>query len=251
VTVRTFGTMGTVVSVRLPDDVDAGVVPEVEAVFSRYDRTYSLWDEASPLSAVAREEIALMDTDAEIRDVYARTIEWRRRTNGAFTPHRPDGVVDLSGIVKALAIADAGDVLDTAADDWLLNAGGDVLVRGTHRGEPWSVGVVDPDQRDALAAVVPLGPDRRALATSGVAERGEHIWRRSVPVFVQATVLADDIVSADVLATAIVAGDESDLEALTRDGAVDVLAFDRDGRFWATPAAVERFGFSGRPRLTP
>jgi len=45
-------------------------------------------------------------------------------------------------------------------------------------------------------------------------------------------------VTADVLATAVVAGDEDDLRRLTADGAVDVLAFAVDGAVWATPGAA-------------
>ena len=47
-----------------------------------------------------------------MRACYSRALRWRSRTDDAFTPHRPDGVIDLSGIVKAEAMAAAGDVLD-------------------------------------------------------------------------------------------------------------------------------------------
>ncbi|MDR6171517.1 FAD:protein FMN transferase [Curtobacterium sp. SORGH_AS_0776] len=235
--VTTFETMGTVVSLR-------GATPEaaseVRAVFAGYDHRYSLYDPSSVLSRVADGSVRLADTPSEVRDVYALALDWRERTGGAFTPHRPDGVIDLSGVVKALAIRDAGAVLDAASGggDWMVNAGGDVLVRGHHRGDdPWSVGVVDPAHRDTVVGVVRLAAPRRAVATSGTAERGEHIWRRATPTFVQATVIADDIVTADVLATAVVAGDEDDLRRLTSDAGVDVLAFAADGTVWATPGA--------------
>ncbi|WP_248703348.1 MULTISPECIES: FAD:protein FMN transferase [unclassified Curtobacterium] len=233
--VQTFETMGTVVSLR-------GATPEaaaeVRAVFASYDHRYSLYDPASVLSRIADGSLRLSDTPASVRDVYALALDWRERTGGAFTPHRPDGVVDLSGVVKALAIRDAGAVLDGIADDWMISAGGDVLVRGHHRDdESWSVGVVDPARRDTVVGVVHLDAPRRAVATSGTAERGEHIWRRATPTFVQATVIADDIVTADVLATAVVAGDADDLRGLTGNGSVDVLAFDTDGIAWATPGA--------------
>ncbi|WP_236731581.1 FAD:protein FMN transferase [Curtobacterium oceanosedimentum] len=238
--VPTFETMGTVVSLRGASPAAASAV---RAVFAGYDHRYSLWDPASVLSRIAAGSLRLPDAPEEVRDVYALALSWRDRTGGAFTPHRPDGIVDLSGVVKALAIQDAGEVLDAESDDWMLSAGGDVLVRGTHRAdEPWSVGVVDPARRDIVVGVVRLAGRRRAVATSGTAERGEHIWRRSASVFVQATVVADDIVTADVLATAIVAGDEDDLRRLTADGNVDVLAFGANGTVWATPGAAPWVG---------
>ncbi|OII19239.1 hypothetical protein BIV01_18275 [Curtobacterium sp. MCBA15_013] len=231
--------MGTVVSLR-------GATPEaaseVRAVFAGYDHRYSLYDPSSVLSRVADGSVRLADTPSEVRDVYALALDWRERTGGAFTPHRPDGVIDLSGVVKALAIRDAGAVLDAASDgdgDWMVSAGGDVLVRGHQRADdPWSVGVVDPAHRDTVVGVVRLEAPRRAVATSGTAERGEHIWRRATATFVQATVIADDIVTADVLATAVVAGDEDDLRRLTSEADVDVLAFAADGTVWATPGAA-------------
>jgi len=235
--VVTFETMGTVVSLR-------GATPEtaaeVRAVFAGYDHRYSLYDPSSVLSRVADGSLRLADAPVQVRDVYALALDWRDRTGGAFTPHRPDGVVDLSGVVKALAIRDAGAVLDADADadDWMITAGGDVLVRGQHRADgPWSVGVLDPARRDTVVGVVRLAAPRRAVATSGTAERGEHIWRRAAPTFVQATVIADDVVTADVLATAVVAGDEDDLRRLTADEDADVLAFGVDGTVWATPGA--------------
>jgi thiamine biosynthesis lipoprotein len=225
--VTTFGTMGTVVSLRGASPATAS---DVQAVFAGYDRRYSLYDPTSVMSRVADGSLRLADTPAEVREVYALALEWRERTGGAFTPHRPDGVIDLSGVVKALAVRDAGAVLDAVTPpdagvhDWSISAGGDVLVRGVHRpDDPWSVGVVAPDRRDTVVGVVRLRAPRRAVATSGTSERGEHIWRRSSPTFVQATVIADDIVTADVLATAVVAGDEADLRRLTRGGHAGAL----------------------------
>ncbi|MBF4588897.1 FAD:protein FMN transferase [Curtobacterium sp. VKM Ac-1395] len=239
--------MGTVVSVRGATAADAAAV---RAVFASYDCCYSLYDPTSVMSRVAAGSLRLADTPTEVRDAYALALEWRDRTGGAFTPHRPDGVIDLSGIVKGLAVRDAGAVLDVGATadgaataggptgNWMVSAGGDVLVRGNHgEDDPWSVGIVDPARRDTVVGVVRLDVPRRAVATSGTAERGEHIWRRADPTFVQASVIADDIVTADVLATAIIAGDADDLRRLTSDTGIDVLAFGADGTVWATPGA--------------
>lgn len=235
-TVHVFGTMGTVVSLRFaPAALSPGDLEGVEEVFRWHDETFSLYDDGSPLSRIARGELALPTADQPIRDAYALAVDWSNRTGGAFTPHRPDGVVDLSGVVKALAMRHAGDLLDGRCDDWLLAVGGDVLARGRHDGSPWNVGVVDPERRDRLAALVSLESPRRAVATSGTAERGQHIWRRGPETFGQVTVVADDIVTADVLATAIAAGDTGDLDRVTSEFDVDVITFDRAGAARATP----------------
>ena len=115
--VHVFDTMGTTVSLRFP-----GTMPEprllhaVEAAFDAVDRRFSLYRPDSELSRIARGELALPNASAELRQSYADAVEWRSRTAGAFTPHRPDGVIDLNGIVKASAMAAAADLLDTAGE---------------------------------------------------------------------------------------------------------------------------------------
>ncbi|WP_235933791.1 FAD:protein FMN transferase [Agromyces humi] len=237
-----FAAMGTVVSVRAggSDVVAARATVIAASVFERWDRRCSLYRPDSELSRVARGELALSDACVELRDAYALAVAWRARTGGAFTPHRADGVIDLNGVVKALAIAEAGEAIGaTGVDEWGVDAGGDVLVSGLRAGgSPWIVGIADPGDRGAMVASLPLGDARRAIATSGTAERGDHIWSPTDvrdASFVQVSVAAADIVTADVVATAIIAGGEATLDELTACEQVDVLAVRSDGTLLATP----------------
>ncbi len=54
--------------------------------------------------------------------------------------------------------------------------------------------------------------------------------------FSQVSVFADDIVTADVLATAIVSGGPETLRLVTEKWPVDVIAVDQDGTILMTPA---------------
>ncbi|MES1169699.1 MAG: FAD:protein FMN transferase, partial [Leifsonia sp.] len=221
-----FETMGTVVSLEWSGDEQR--LSAVRAVFEAADRRFSLHRPDSELSRVANGSLELMDADPEMREVYATALGWRGETGGAFTPHRPDGAIDLNGIVKAWAMADAGRALGQG--DWCLNVGGDVLVSGRDRvNDPWVVGIVDPADRAGLLTALPLIGARRAAATSGSAERGDHIWTRgrAAAEFAQVTVVADDIGTADVLATAIVSGGADALNDLTARFDVDALTVDR------------------------
>jgi thiamine biosynthesis lipoprotein len=234
----TFETMGTVVSLEWSGGDQA--VDAVRRVFESADRRFSLYRSDSELSAVADGSLDLLDASTELREVYAPALGWRGETGGAFTPHRPDGAIDLNGIVKAWAMAEAGRALGDG--DWCLNVGGDVLVSGqATSGAPWVVGLVDPADRTSLLTALPLVGTRRAAATSGSAERGDHIWTRGreAAEFVQVTVVADDIVTADVLATAIVSGGAATLDDLTARFDVDVLTVDRAGGLRATPGMRE------------
>ncbi|WP_308196844.1 FAD:protein FMN transferase [Arthrobacter bambusae] len=252
---RTFTSMGTVVSLAIP--AAPGTAPQasveeleaatavVEQLFKRLDRTFSLYRPDSEASALARGELALRDAAPDMRRLYVEASEWRTLTDGAFTAERPDGVVDLSGIVKAHAIREAGtSLLALGLKDWCLNAGGDVLVDGSPTpgsARPWLAGIIDPENRSTLLTAFPLGnAGKHALATSGTSERGHHIWSAGLQAapnegFRQVSVAAADIITADVLATAIMAGGAATLALATSHWDVDVLAVKNDGGLLATP----------------
>lgn len=236
-----FQTMGTVVSLRIDEHggghghdtagVFAGILADVEACFARFDAEFSRYRPDSPASRIADGRLSLLHASAEHRRWYAAAVQWRNDTGGAFDPHRRDGSVDLAGIVKAAAIEAAGTVLDAAGvGRWCCNAGGDVLTRGGTGSTPWTVGISHPDDPGQLLSTVVLDTDRRAVATSGTSQRGEHVWRTDTAgEYRQVTVVAGDIVTADVLATAVLAGGRTVLlQAVDRWG-VDVIAVTSDG----------------------
>lgn len=238
--------MGTVVSTQwqqspLATSTESSISSDLERVFAEFNRTFSLYLEDSELSRIASGALRLEDSSQQMRSVYAQALEWRSATLGAFTPHRPDGVIDLNGIVKALAIERAGIIFEeTGIEDWSINAGGDILCCASAHGQ--TVGIADPADHRQLLCAVTLEAGRRAMATSGSAERGDHIWTLSPAangLFVQATVMAADIITADVLATAIVAGGPETLDDVTSRWDVDVLTVDSAGPLRATPGFQE------------
>ncbi len=249
-----FSTMGTVVSAEWTPAL-APITSEltIEGEFSKWDERFSLYRPESELSRIARGELNMTEASTQLRSVYEEAVDWRIRTNGAFTPHRPDGVIDLNGIVKALAIRRAGAVFDSVGiTDWCINAGGDLLFAAepfaadlfaadlfAAESLPRIVGIVDPGNRSKLLCSVSLVAPHRAVATSGNSERGDHIWRSlaaSDSTFSQVSVFADDIVTADVLATAIVSGGPETLRLVTERWPVDVIAVDQDDTILMTPA---------------
>lgn len=233
-----FETMGTVVTLVTVAPLDPSTRDAVEAAFRALDERFSLYKPESEASLVGHARMGLKAASAEYQEMYWAAIAWSEATDRAFTPHRPDGVVDLSGVVKARGIQAAGNVLVQAGHaDWCLNAGGDVLVAGVQEtGEPWVVGIVDPDDRTQLWTQFATRPGRLAVATSGIQERGEHVWRMAADdTFTQVTVAAADIETADVLATAILAGGVTTLQLAQGKYDIDVLACAHDGRVWASP----------------
>jgi thiamine biosynthesis lipoprotein len=249
VSTHVFETMGTVVSIAFRgEQAVSAILSEVEDEFASWNDRYSLYRPESELSRVASGRLALVDASAHLRDTYRLAIEWRARTRGAFTAHRPDGVLDLSGVVKAAAMDSAGAILESAGIlDWAINVGGDLLTAPGGPGDvPWRVGIADPAERGELLTAVMLGFPRRACATSGSAERGDHIWRTGASAdFSQATVLADDIITADVLATAVIAGGGATLDLLTTEFDIDVVTVSSEGELRMTPGAVRAMNLAG------
>lgn len=245
---RTFRSMGTVVSLTVAsggyaqtavDELESAAAV-VEDKFTELDLAFSLYRNGSEASRLARGELTLAYASESMRALYAEAAEWRLATDGAFTAERADGTLDLSGIVKAHAVREAAMSLEALGlRDWCLNAGGDVLVSGSPgpgTEEPWLAGIVDPQDRRALLGAYPMAT-LPALATSGTAERGQHIWSvgGAAPEFNQVSVAATDIVTADVLATAIVAGGTRTLDQAVEKWKVEVLAARPDGTLLATP----------------
>jgi len=236
---HTFVTMGTVVSIRLahtkPDDVRAlAAVAAAAEVFEEFNARFSLYLEESELSKISRGEIALAHSSTEMREAYARAIDWRSRTNGDFTPHRPDGVIDLNGTIKAEAINAAARTLqEHGFNDFSLNCGGDVLVSGTPESGSWVTGIADPGPNNTMLSAVQHTEEWCAIATSSITERGEHIWSRpetaTDAIFTQVSVVADNIVTADVWATAVMAGGQRALDLAVATDKLGVLAVTRDG----------------------
>lgn len=242
-----FAAMGTMVSVRSLEPLSERAKAAVRRPFADLEDRFSLYRPASEASRVAAGGLAVADASPEYRHVYDRAIGWRVRTMGAFQPMRPDGSVDLNGIVKALAVHRAGAMLTAAGvANWCLNAGGDVLVAGCQAdGGDWIVGVVDPADRTALVSQVSVTAPHRAVATSGYAERGDHVWRTGAADFAQVTVAANDIVTADVLATAILSGGVAALESMQRQYPVEVLAIGVQDAAGAEPTCWASPGFRG------
>ena len=190
------------------DDAVAAVFTELRAV----DAMFSPYRDDSEVSRIARGELALEDSDPLVQHVARRCDAMRELTGGLFDATRPDGRWDPSGLVKGWAVERAARHLVAVEPlDWCLNAGGDVVV-SCPSGEPFRVGIQDPQDGSRIAAVVESTGD--AVATSGTAARGAHLYDprtgNAADQLASLTVVGPSLETADVLATAaFVAGDDA------------------------------------------
>ena len=134
---------------------------------------------------------------------------------GAFDPWAVSGGFDPSGYVKGWAADVAADVLVAAGVGHVqVNAAGDLALRGgwfdSAAGvvKPWSIGVVNPDNRAEIVQVYEITDG--AIATSGTYERGAHIHDPLNGLIAigakSATVVGPEGWLCDAMATAVMVG---------------------------------------------
>ena len=170
----------------------------------------------------------------------------------------PHVELDLSAIAKGYGVDAIVELLaDQGIDSCMVEIGGEVAARGQKaNGRSWKIGIQRPDQlRGLIAATIALQGE--ALATSGDYRnffevdgvRYAHTIDPSTgkPVTHQlasASVVADDCMTADALATALMVLGPAKGNELAAKSDLSVMLLTRDGEsFVATtsPAAGEQF----------
>ena len=156
------------------------------------------------------------------------------RSNGTIELE-PGYRLDFGGIGKGYGVDRAAEILGQAGP-CLVNAGGDVSVRGTSAG-PWLIGVETPTEPVTLAleygALATTGSDRRRWRVNG-SERHHLIdpstGRPSDSDLLRATVIADTATDAEVVAKAFFLAGET--RAVTEADALGIpcLLVTRDDR---------------------
>lgn len=222
------------------------------------DRVFSPFRHDSDVSLVrsGRRELARADPSlAEVKDACRAA---RLATGGLFDAGE-GREWDPVGYVKGWAVERAhrehlavlpertGSVVACG-----LNAGGDMQLSSSEEsGWCWRVGIADPFRPGAVLGVVEVTDG--AVATSGIAEKGDHIrdprTGAAATTIASATVVAASLTTADVWATAAVVAGIDDLSWITRARTRSGVIVGRDGRIrrWAGPAEVEVM----RPPVVP
>ena len=227
------------------------VMARAVAKLHEADETFSLYKPDSPLSKLSRGEASVAQLPPVVEHVWNLCEEWEKTTGGYFSPFTLKHTFDPSGFVKTWAAQQAIDVLLTeGVTDFTLNSGGDVWLSDELAVDhDWKVGISTPvsiASADAgLLTVIDLkGTNYRAVATSGTAERGQHIWNpQSASIaeseLVQVSVIAKDLVTADIWATAAFAEGPGALNRIAKQEGVEALFVFNDGRIDGTNGFAE------------
>ena len=172
------------------------------------DQIFSTYISTSQVSKLRNNEIEVEDTHPYLQKVWHSCLEIKELTDGAFDPWALPGGFDPSGYVKGWAADQISDqLINLGAKHIQVNAGGDISVRGgKDANTAWKIGVAHPNQSDQVSKIYEI--TNGAIATSGTAERGDHIidpFSKTIAVGARsATVTGPDAGMADALATALI-----------------------------------------------
>lgn len=216
------------------------------------DRTFSTFRESSAVSRLRRGSRRPEHLPADVVNVLLRCAAAKERSQGWFDPWAMPGGFDPTGLVKGWAAQRAlRRMAHRGVRHALVNAGGDVVVRGHASGgrdrTGWGIGIQDPSSRSGLLTTV-RGTDL-AVATSGAYERGslavDPASGGPVHRLASATVMAADLALADALSTGASAHGPQALGWLSRVPGVQALLVTLDGDLLTTP------GWPPRDSLSP
>jgi thiamine biosynthesis lipoprotein len=253
----TMGSMASVVIPRGSEDPAAGrahpELAEVRAWFDEVVAVLSPFDEDSDLCRWRGGAVPLEECSPLLASVVGDVLALQRVTDGGFHPYDRSGRFDPTGYVKGWAVERAVWILASAGvRDACLGIGGDIQTIGVaERGRPWRVAVADPANGERVLALVHGGHPSAplAVATSGDAQRGDHIWAGlgGTPGHIQGspralacvTVVGPQLRLADAFATAIWA--HARVRPLAQAWSwlagtgYEALAVERSGRRHGTP----------------
>jgi thiamine biosynthesis lipoprotein len=235
--------MGTVFSFDIRGaGVDNGAITAAVDWLHWVDETFSTYKVTSEIERIARRELALENACGEVQDVLARCAELEWETSGFFSAYAT-GVLDPSGLVKGWAIQRASDMLVAAGSSaHCVNGGGDMVCIGQPKpGEPWRIGITHPSAPGRLAGIVVA--ENLAIATSGAAERGDHIARppgRGGDDVASVTIVGSELGTVDAYATAAFAMGTDAEDWIERIGGFEGLVVRTDGHVWRSSNLLVR-----------
>ena len=197
------------------------------------NQLYSPYISTSELSKFWSQDQVISEMSKEFRLIYDECIKYEKLTDGYFSPFF-EKRYNPTGFVKGWAIDQVSQIIEKDGYyDYCINLSGDMKFSSSGD-KIWRVSIQNPFDKNKSIAVLAL--KNGAIATSGNYERGEHIKNPKDPDAISdiagVTIVGEDIIKSDVLATAIYAmglskakkflDKEQDYQALIIDKKVNI-----------------------------
>ena len=219
-----FEVWGTIVFVECASSIVSAAqlqlgIDTVQLFCKEVDEVFSTYKDSSQISQLRHGQLHIEECDENVKEVWDLCLQARDISDGAFNPWAVAGGFDPSGLVKGWAADKCAEILQEAGAQHIhVNAAGDLALRGgyfdetTQSIQPWSIGVVNPDDRMEVLQVFKITDG--AIATSGTYERGAHITDPYTGMIAigakSATIVGPSGAICDALATAVmVAGKDA------------------------------------------
>lgn len=223
--------MGMPVILMSPDNITPS---EVEKIFDflRYvDKQYSPFIDTSVVTKINHQQLAENKYDDELKEILALADKTKAESAGYFDVWHNE-TFDPSGIVKGWALQKASDMLSSITTNFYIEAGGDIQVSGVNdTSKPWRIGIRNPFDRHQNVSVIELKD--YAVATSGTAIRGQHIYdpvsAKTLDDVVSLSVVAPAIIDADRMATAAFAMGTRGIQLIENMLGYEGYMIDKDG----------------------
>jgi thiamine biosynthesis lipoprotein len=231
---RTRLLMGMPITIEVVDPkVTESDIASIFDYFASVDRIFSPFKKESEISRINAGEITKKQVSADMRQILQLADDTRRESNGYFNINH-NGKIDPSGIVKGWAIFNAAQLLkEHGFHNFYVEAGGDIQVSGKNeKGNRWTVGIRNPFQREEIVKVLWL--ENKGIATSGLYERGEHIYNPHKPNdpivgIASMTIIGPNVYDADRFATAAFAMGERGIHFIEKLPGYDGYMIDSKG----------------------
>ena len=219
----------------------AAVEKAVLETISSLSRQLSTYDPDSVISRHQRGMAAGSEAAAlhELMSIYAA---WEQRTGGLISASfAGPGTLNVDALGKPYILEMAAAAAHAAVpgvEAFLLNSGGDIVMRG--EGPGWTLGIAHPaSPAENAPPLATLNVVRGAVTTSGNYARGEHIVHpqaRPAAGARSATVVAPTGVTANALSTALCLLDaEAGLRLVRATPGAECLIVTRDGQLVRSP----------------
>lgn len=221
------------------DDID-----EVYSYFKYIDQKFSTYKDGSEISLINAGKIGKSKFSKDMEKVFKLSDKTKEETNGFFDIEQK-GKYDPSGLVKGWAILSAAQLLKKRGfKNFYIDAGGDIQSFGRNKnGEPWTVGIRNPFKTQEIIKVI--CPKDKGVATSGIYERGNHIYNPKIGQkvsgdIVSLTVIGPNIYEADRFATAAFAMGSVGINFIENLSGFEAYMIDKTGMATYT-SAFEKF----------
>jgi FAD:protein FMN transferase len=245
-----FPVMGTMCTIVVADaDVDrcgadaaSDGMAAARSQLELMDHRFSHYSRESEISRWQSGFEVSPDALADIDFVIRQCLRLRDESDGVFVHKNPvTSSLDTAGFVKGYAILLAVRTMKRhGLRNFIVGVGGDSHCAGAASDDrPWRIAVSDPGRSHSVLALVDATD--LAVATSGRAERGDHIWNgrhAATTEILSFTVIGPDIAEADAYATIGFAMGEAGIEWVARRSGYRSLVVRPDGTLVGDAALV-------------